>query len=102
MKNIMKLCLGLSAIGMVACSTTTPSEPGYGNLTPQATWGQCVKCDLQGANLAGLNIERANLSEANLSGANLEKTNLERVELPLDYSLPNLYMVLPPLSPPHL
>ena len=80
MKNITKLCLGLSAISMVACTTTGPAEVGYGNLTPQAIYGQCEKCDLQGINLAGANIERANLSGANLSSANLEGANLERVD----------------------
>jgi hypothetical protein len=44
--------------------------------------GQCVRCDLTGANLAQANLAGgANVTEANLTGANLTQANLTGVNL---------------------
>ncbi|WP_407650760.1 pentapeptide repeat-containing protein [Aerosakkonema funiforme] len=43
--------------------------------------GQCVRCNLSGANLTDLDLSNLNLSGANLSGANLSGANLSGTNL---------------------
>ncbi len=75
---IIRLFLGISTLAMTSTALmATPVE----NLKPQCTYGQCIKCDLKGANLAGQDVTKANLAEANFANANLEKTNFERASL---------------------
>jgi len=42
---------------------------------------ECIRCDLQNAELAGVNLKKANLEGANLKGANLEGINLKEAYL---------------------
>jgi uncharacterized protein YjbI with pentapeptide repeats len=43
--------------------------------------GDCLECDLSGANLRGAYLSGANLKSANLGGANLVRANLEDATL---------------------
>ncbi|MCJ8279500.1 MAG: pentapeptide repeat-containing protein, partial [Rivularia sp. ALOHA_DT_140] len=43
--------------------------------------GECMSCDLSGANLRGSHLIGADLRGANLRGANLEHANLEGADL---------------------
>jgi hypothetical protein len=53
-----------------------------GKLTKQLLeTGECVRCDLSGANLAGLDLSNVNLSDTNLSNADLSETNLSSANL---------------------
>lgn len=74
-----------------AAATATDGDTATGAVTTTIQTGQCVGCDLAGANfhganlrgvdLTGADLSDADLSDANLDDANLSKANLENVNL---------------------
>ncbi|SMF79981.1 pentapeptide repeat-containing protein [Pseudobacteriovorax antillogorgiicola] len=51
------------------------------DLNQLVEFGQCPKCNLQGADLSGLDLALVDLKEANLKGANLTGANLKDADL---------------------
>ncbi|MDJ0554622.1 MAG: serine/threonine-protein kinase [Microcoleaceae cyanobacterium MO_207.B10] len=53
------------------------------NINQLQNIGECIKCDLTGANLENTNLENASLQGALLENANLQNTNLQNANLTL-------------------
>ena len=62
------------AVSFMASSAHALNEADWQKLW---TTGDCVKCDLSGANLEGASLAYANLAGADLNGANLTGADLK-------------------------
>ena len=68
---------------MVAATMFASSAYALNEADWQKLWatGDCVKCDLSGANLEGTSLAYANLAGADLNGADLRFANLNGADL---------------------
>ena len=77
----MEPALRRALISTLAMASTASMAIPVENLKTKCTYGQCVKCDLKGSNLAGYDVKNGNFAEANFATSNLDKIDFERASL---------------------